>query len=672
MKKEAFILFVLLVTANFFQIFAQNPGDNIFSETKVYSVKFQFDQPNYWDSLVIYYNQGNEQYMSATITINDEVFPNCGVRLKGNSSFSHPNNKKSIRISFDEYISTQRWDGLKNIHLNNVYGDPSFLREKIYLDFCKEAGVHAPRANYANVFINDTLFAFYTLIEHIDKRFLGSHYGNNSGDLFKAADAFEGVQASSDFRWYTSIPDSYYVRYEFKTDESTTGWANLIRLLDTLNNNSNIETALPTVMNLNSFYNAIATDILFANLDSYSNSGRNFYFYFHPVTGKMEWIIWDVGLSFGGYGGGVSNFENLNLNYVINSNYRPLLSKIYTTPNFKTAYLQSLCMLQKNYFSTSHLFPIIDTIVNIIRPYVYADPKKQYTNTQFEMNILSDLSIAGVGGTNRIPGIKSFLTARQTNVQTQLTNLSISCGLQVNRGDVVINEFLASNSTIPDPHGQFGDWIELYNNTDANIDLSGMYLTDNFSSPTKWQFPANSIIAAKNYLMVWADDGAGTIGLHANFKLSADGEQIRLSNIDASILDTVSFGVQLANLSMARKPNGTGQFLQGTPTPNSNNDGTSIIEIDGNGENLDFGMKQNYPNPFNPITNIEFTIPLSGLVKLTVFDVLGREIKNLINTYKEKGNYSVKFDASNLSSGIYFYQLSLNKLVQTKSMIVTK
>ncbi|MDP3832068.1 MAG: T9SS type A sorting domain-containing protein, partial [Ignavibacteriaceae bacterium] len=138
------------------------------------------------------------------------------------------------------------------------------------------------------------------------------------------------------------------------------------------------------------------------------------------------------------------------------------------------------------------------------------------------------------------------------------------------------------------------------------------------------------------------------------------------------ILDTVSFGVQLANLSMARKPNGTGQFLQGTPTPNSNNDGTSIIEIDGNGETLYFGIKQNYPNPFNPITNIEFTIPSSGLVKLTVFDVLGREIKNLINTYKEKGSYSVKFDASNLSSGIYFYQLSLNKLVQTKSMIVTK
>jgi len=73
-----------------------------------------------------------------------------------------------------------------------------------------------------------------------------------------------------------------------------------------------------------------------------------------------------------------------------------------------------------------------------------------------------------------------------------------------------------------------------------------------------------------------------------------------------------------------------------------------------------FNLWQNYPNPFNPITRIKYSIPESGLVTLKIYDLLGRVIKTLVNEFQEPNTYSVDFDASELSSGIYFYNLSVS------------
>lgn len=570
------IAFLLIINS----AYAQNDGDIVFAGLQVHTINIQLSQPNYWDSLVYYYNQGNEQYMVAAVTINGVLIDSVGVRLKGNSSYSHPNNKKPFRLSFDEYREDQRWDGLKGIHLNNCWGDPTFIREKLHLDFCRDAGVKAPRANYANLYLNGQLWGFYSLVEHVDKRFLSSRYGNTDGNLFKAVDGF-GSPLISDFRWYGSAASNYFNRYELKTEESTTAWPDLVRTLDTLNNSPNTLTALPTQVNLSSVYKAFAVDNIFANLDSYIGGGRNFYFYYCTPDHKMEWIVWDVSLSIGGYSGGVSNYETMSLTYVSSSTNRPLFNKILNTPALRSEYLRTLCLIYYGYFSSARLFPKIDSIANVIRLFVYADPRKMYTNAQFETNIVSDVTASG-GGSNRKPGLKSFITARQTSIQTQLTNLGVSCALAALPGDVVINEFMALNTTIPDPAGQYDDWIELYNNTSDPINLGGMYLSDDPALPTKWQFPDNTIINGNSFLIVWADNDTGQAGLHANFALSGDGEQIILSNIDVSVLDTITFGPQVPNLSMSRIPNGTGQFVQGLPTfnaPNSTSGTPAITSI---------------------------------------------------------------------------------------------
>jgi len=83
-------------------------------------------------------------------------------------------------------------------------------------------------------------------------------------------------------------------------------------------------------------------------------------------------------------------------------------------------------------------------------------------------------------------------------------------------------------------------------------------------------------------------------------------------------------------------------------------------------------LNQNYPNPFNPTTKIEYSIAGAGNVTLKVFDLLGREVGTLVNQSKQAGNYSVEFDASQLSSGVYIYQLKSGNTLLTKKMIVVK
>lgn len=86
----------------------------------------------------------------------------------------------------------------------------------------------------------------------------------------------------------------------------------------------------------------------------------------------------------------------------------------------------------------------------------------------------------------------------------------------------------------------------------------------------------------------------------------------------------------------------------------------------------DYQLFQNYPNPFNPTTNIEFSIPLSGLVSLKVFNLLGQEIAVLINKELSAGSYKVDFDASKLTSGIYFYSIQTSDYQNTIKMLLLK
>ena len=86
----------------------------------------------------------------------------------------------------------------------------------------------------------------------------------------------------------------------------------------------------------------------------------------------------------------------------------------------------------------------------------------------------------------------------------------------------------------------------------------------------------------------------------------------------------------------------------------------------------DFGLSQNYPNPFNPVTTISYQLPDDAHVTLVVSDVMGREVATLVNGQEEAGHKSVRFDASNLASGIYFYRLQAGIFVESRKLMLMK
>ncbi len=86
----------------------------------------------------------------------------------------------------------------------------------------------------------------------------------------------------------------------------------------------------------------------------------------------------------------------------------------------------------------------------------------------------------------------------------------------------------------------------------------------------------------------------------------------------------------------------------------------------------EYSLQQNYPNPFNPTTVINYQIPKDGLVTLKVYDVLGREVATLINEHQQAGRYNINFDASNLPSGVYIYQIRAGDYNQSRKMLLIK
>jgi hypothetical protein len=85
-----------------------------------------------------------------------------------------------------------------------------------------------------------------------------------------------------------------------------------------------------------------------------------------------------------------------------------------------------------------------------------------------------------------------------------------------------------------------------------------------------------------------------------------------------------------------------------------------------------YKLEQNYPNPFNPSTIIKFSIPREGFVSINTYDILGKLVKNIFSGSLKPGNYETDFDASELSSGMYFYRLESEKFSDVKKMIVVK
>ena len=204
-------------------------------------------------------------------------------------------------------------------------------------------------------------------------------------------------------------------------------------------------------------------------------------------------------------------------------------------------------------------------------------------------------------------------------------------------GGLVINEIMAGNvSAVPDQNGEYDDWVELYNGNNFSLNLNGYYLSDNENELTKWTFP-NVTIPANGYLIVWCDTaGNSQTGLHTTYRLSADQEEVYLTDPTNTVIDAVHYVNMPSDKGFARVPNGTGPLQYQTHTYDATNqNGTGIDNINVSGK------MRVYPNPSNNRIYV-----LGATEGVSVFNMMGQEV------FHKKQVKSI--DISNWENGIYF------------------
>lgn len=148
------------------------------------------------------------------------------------------------------------------------------------------------------------------------------------------------------------------------------------------------------------------------------------------------------------------------------------------------------------------------------------------------------------------------------------------------QGQLKINEFMASNThvQIRDDYSDFVDWIELYNAGDKPVDLFGIFFTDDFTHPYKWQYLENEVIAPGSYFIIWAD--GDNVGNHTSFKLSDNGEQIGIFRGDGMMIDTITFPAQAVDVSFGRFPDGGEDWhYYSDPTFNQSNKDPGLRQL---------------------------------------------------------------------------------------------
>lgn len=442
-KFISFLAFVLSVTFCKAQPH-NNDGDTLFSSSFIHEIRLNFSQPSFWDSLTAYYTQ--DRYMMASIVFDGYFLDSIDVKLKGNSSYNYPSVKKSMKVGLNEFVSGKDIDDINKFNLNNCFKDPTFLREKMMLDFLNLYQYPAPRCTYARVYLNNQYWGLYTMVEEVNKDFLKGWYNFKNGNLFKG-------DPSGDLKWLGTNPALYYPKYELKTNETLNDWSDLVRFINVINNTpaQNFYDSLESYLNTHEFIYEWAISNLFVNLDSYLGTGHNYYIYHDSLSGKFRYITWDVNEAFGNFNYTMTptQLKNLSAFWVSNPpTNRPLINNMLSNSFYRQKYANTLCDLLGYNFSPWALYPKIDSLANRIRPYVYADPNKFFSNQHFEDNLTNDIIVPNQPGGGNFPGLKSLISVRRAALANELASYGCILGLGENDSEEEITVF-------PNPGSEF-------------------------------------------------------------------------------------------------------------------------------------------------------------------------------------------------------------------------
>lgn len=419
------LLSLIFATFSFSVLYSQN---TLFDDTRISSVFIEIPV----DSLaVIYKDVLSDHYFKALFIFEHETgrdtLANVGFRLRGNTSrFSQ---KKSFKISFNEYESARRYQGVKKINLNGQHNDPTMIREKLYYYVWNKAGMAKRRTNFVKLHINHIYYGLYTNLEEFDKDWLQRVYGEKSGNLYKCTYPADLVFHGSDQQYYKNIVSGSSTggrAYDLQTNETEDDYSDLVELITLLDHpaDSTFALLIAQKLNIDILLKAFAIDVATGNWDDYMYINNNYFLYHNSNSGKFEFISYDTDNTFGVDWVSQDWTSRNCLDWYNQTEPRPLAKKIFAIPEFMQKYQQYLDTITNEILNLNLVFQHIDSLETLITEAAKADIYRSldygYTIADFYNGFKQKVDY------HTPYGIKPFLTRRRDATLHQLATSVIS------------------------------------------------------------------------------------------------------------------------------------------------------------------------------------------------------------------------------------------------------
>ena len=341
--------------------------------------------------------ESGERY-PANLKWNGQTVTNVALRLRGMGSRSSV--KPALRVDFDRYVSGQTFLGLKTISLRNSFQDPSGLRELLTMKTYRAMGLPAPRMAPVALYINNTYYGYYIVTEEIDEPFLAKAFGESSGHLFEYRWSFYYY-----FEYLGADLAPYAAIYSPRTrDTESQGSLYLpveamIRTITDASDESFVAAVSPFT-DLGAFMRLVAVQAAIAEADGLLGNWAVNNHYLYRVNGRTlhHFIPWDASTS----------IHALDYPLQFGHEQNVLMRRALTVPSLKQVYFDTL-------IQTAGLFDQVDgtapeqnapgwlereavRLRDVIRPAMYADQVKPYTNDEFDAGAAEIVTFAQIRG----------------------------------------------------------------------------------------------------------------------------------------------------------------------------------------------------------------------------------------------------------------------------------
>jgi hypothetical protein len=432
-----------------------NSGDknvNPFYTDRVATVRIIMKDADWQDLQMRAYNK---DYYKADFWFDDELVPDVAVRTKGNASLQETVNWKSLRfplaIDFNLFNNKLTFHGMKKVHFNNGWSDPTLIRDVISYEIFSKMGVPSPRASIVDLYVNNQHLGVYTMAEAVDSSFLSRYFSNTTGNLYKPevssarldwtektayrnfsyfgmtqpaaeenpileqnwgggrlGDILRALDEEDEFTVSRSdnasdivktssfaMPRNFLEGAGLKSNQDKPDYTGLFKLLDVLNNepDETFPQEIEKVLDVDETLRYLAVSAGIVHLDNYIGIGHNTYLY--EVDGKFTVIPWDLNMTFGTFNAGMR--KDGIINWYIDEptsgpiNRFPLCNRLLSYPPYLEKYHQYMQELLDGPFSLDVCLTRVDQLYDMIRPYARADKEMFYSYDDWERCLTEDL-----------------------------------------------------------------------------------------------------------------------------------------------------------------------------------------------------------------------------------------------------------------------------------------